>query len=111
MDLYEHYRLVSIEKRLDKLRQATSQPNPFAPKQADIETLQQEIGELRLLVAVLYRVILDKGLAAEPEIHHLLSTLDSVDGRRDGAFQGDAVAGVPRVEPPEPENPFPKIRT
>ena len=111
MDLFEHFRLTNIEKSLDHLRQAVSRPNPFAARQADIETLQREVGELRLLVAVLYRAVLDKGLATEPEIHHLLSSLDSADGRRDGSFQGDPVTGVPRVEPPEPENPFPKIRT
>lgn len=110
MDLFEHFRLSSIEKSLDHLRQTASRPNPFAAKQTDIETLQQEVGELRLLVATLYRLILDKGLATEGEVHTLLSSLDSADGRRDGAFQGDAVSGTPRVDPPEAEGQFPKIR-
>lgn len=109
---FGHYRLRSIEKSLDHLRKAASTPNPFAPKQADIETLQAEVGELRLLVAVLYRVVLDKGLCNEAEIHTLLSTLDIADGKRDGAFQGDAVSGAPLVQPEivEEENPMPKIR-
>jgi hypothetical protein len=109
-DIFDHYRLREIQKDLEHLRKASYKPNPFTAKQADIETLQQEVGELRLLVAVLYRLILDKGLAAETDIHALLSALDSSDGNRDGAFHGDAVTGSPRVEPPEPENPFPKIR-
>src|SRR5688500_10191795 len=98
MDFFDHYRLRAIQEDVEHLRKASYKPNPFAPKQADVEALQQEVGELRLLVAVLYRLILDKGLATEAEVHTLISSLDAADGKRDGAFQGDAVSGAPRVE-------------
>jgi len=109
-DIFDHFRLREIQRDVEHLRKAAYRPNPYGPKQADVEALQQEVGELRLLVAVLFRIMLDKGVAANTDIHALLAALDMSDGNRDGAFQGDAVTGAPRVEPPEPENPFPKIR-
>ncbi len=109
---FNDYRLHNIERSLEHLRKASSIPNPFAAKQADIKTLQKEVGELRLLVAVLYRLLLDKGTCTEAEIHTLLSTLDIADGKRDGAFHGDAVSGQPVVKPEvvEEDNGLPKIR-
>lgn len=109
---FKDYRLHNIERSLEHLRKSASTPNPFAPKQADIETLQAEVGELRLLVAVLYRLLLDKGQCTETEIQALLSTLDIADGKRDGAFHGDAVSGEQLVKPElvEEENALPKIR-
>lgn len=113
-DYFTYYRLRSIEKSLDRLRSSTSIPNPFAPKQSDVETLQAEVGELRLLVAVLYRLVLDKGIGNEAEINTLLSQLDLADGKRDGAFRGDAVSGTqlvqPELPPEEDDNAMPKIR-
>lgn len=109
-NIYDHYRLQRIEKSLDHLRKSQATPNPFAPKQADIESLQAEVGELRLLVAVLYRLLLTKGGIDENEVHALVSSLDAADGRRDGQFQGDAISGAPQVAPPTDDNPFPKIR-
>jgi hypothetical protein len=111
-DYFDHYRLRSIEQSLQHLRKAAATPNPFVPKQADVETLQREVGELRLLVAVLYRLLIDKGQCSETEVNALLSTLDLADGRRDGAFHGDAVSGQPLVKPEvvEEENLLPKIR-
>jgi len=109
-DMLDHFRLREIQRTVEHLRKGSATPNPFAPKQADVETLQQEVGELRLLVAVLYRLLLDKGQFSDTEVHALLSTLDAADGQRDGRFSGDAVSGVPKSEPPPDDNPFPKIR-
>lgn len=111
-DFFERLRLGRIEKSIEYIRKAAATPNPFAPKQADVEDLQSEVAQLRLLVAVLYRLVLDKQVASETEIHALLSELDSADGKRDGGFQGDPVTGVPIVasEPPEEDNPLPRIR-
>lgn len=109
-DIFDHYRLREIQRDVERLRKNAATPNPFAPKQADIEALQQEVGELRLLVAVLYRLVLDKGQASEAEIHALLGSLDAADGQRDGQFNGDPVTGIAKPEPPPDENPFPKIR-
>lgn len=111
-DYFERYRLRSIEQSLQHLRKTVATPNPFAPKQGDVETLQREVGELRLLVAVLYRLLLDKGHCNETEVNALLSSLDIADGKRDGAFHGDAVSGQPLVKPElvEEENSLPKIR-
>jgi hypothetical protein len=111
-DFFDHYRLRSIEQSLQHLRKTVATPNPFAPKQADIEVMQREVGELRLLVAVLYRLLLDKGHCNETEVNALLSSLAIADGKRDGAFQGDAVSGAPLVEPElvEDDHAMPKIR-
>jgi hypothetical protein len=111
-DFFTHWRLRDIQRSVDHLRAAAQRPSPFAPQQADIKALQQEVGELRLLTAVLYRLLLDKGHLLEPDVHALIASLDAADGRRDGAFQGDPVSGEARSssEPPEDDNPFPKIR-
>jgi hypothetical protein len=110
LDFFDHYRLREIQRSVDHLRKAATTPNPFAPKQADIETLQQEVGELRLLVAVLYRLLLTKGEISDTEVHAMISSLDASDGNRDGRFAGDAVSGNPQVAPPADDNPMPKIR-
>ena len=109
LDLFDHFRLRDIQRSVEQLRKAATTPNPFTAKQADIVTLQQEVGELRLLVAVLYRLLLTKGQFTEGEINSLIASLDASDGSRDGQFQGDAVTGTPEVEPVE-ENGMPKIR-
>lgn len=110
-DLFDHFRLREIQRNVEHLRKAATIPNPFAAKHADIETLQQEVGELRLLVAVLYRLLLTKGQVTETEVHALISSLDAADGKRDGRFTGDAVSGNPQVAtPPAEDNGMPKIR-
>jgi hypothetical protein len=109
LDFFDHFRLRDIQRNVEQLRKASLTPNPFAAKQADVLTLQQEVGELRLLVAVLYRLLLTKGQFTEGEINKLIASLDASDGNRDGQFQGDPVAGTPKVEPVE-ENGMPKIR-
>lgn len=102
-----------LAKSIEHIRKAASTPNPFAPKQADIEALQVEVAELRLLVAVLYRALLNKGVTSEADLQQLIAELDAVDGKRDGGFKGDPVSGkvIVKAEPPEDDNPFPKIRT
>lgn len=111
-DFFQDQRLRRIEKSVEHIRKASSTPNPFAPKQADIEDLQAEVAQLRLLVAVLYRALLNKGVASEAEIHQLLAELDAADGKRDGGFDGDPVSGaaIVQAESPDDDNPFPKIR-
>ena len=114
LDMFNRFHLREIQRSVEQLRKAATvpaAPNPFAAKQADVETLQQEVGELRLLVAVLYRLLLTNGQFTETEVHALISSLDASDGKRDGQFAGEAVSGTPIVAPPEDENPFPKIRT
>ncbi len=112
LNFSEWLRLGRVEQSVEHLRKAASTPNPFAPKQADIEDLQAEVGQLRLLVAVLYRLVLSKGVASEAEIHQLLAEFDAADGKRDGGFDGDPVSGaaIVKAESPEDDNPFPKIR-
>ena len=110
MDFFTYYKLQSIEQGLKRLRHTPT--NPFAAQKSDVDALQREVGELRLLVAVLYRVLLDQGQCNEAEIHALISRLDLADGKRDGTFQGDAVSGQPVVNPEmvAEDNGLPKIR-
>lgn len=110
-DFFTDRRLRDIQKSVEHLRRAASTPNPFAAKQADIETLQQEVGELRLLVAVLYRLLLDQRQFELNDVLAQLSALDASDGKRDGQFCGDAVTGSPQVaSEPADDHPFPNIR-
>jgi len=104
-------RLAEAVKTVEQMKKAAGIPNPFAPKQADVEALQQKVGELRLQVAVLYRLLLTKGLITDAEIHELLESLDQADGKADGQFDGDPISGISVATHPTEEITYPEIRT
>jgi hypothetical protein len=104
-------RLYQTVEWVEQMKRAAATPNPFAVKQADIGALQQEIGELRLHIAVLYRLLLTKDLITEAEIHDLISSLDLADGKPDGQFDGDPVSGISVAMHPAEEPTYPEIRT
>lgn len=108
---FDYFKLAQTIRTVENLQKAALIPNPFAPKQADIEALQQEVGELRLHVAVLYRLLLTKGLLTKDEIHDLMNSLDQADGKDDGQFAGDPVSGVSVATHPAEEPEYPDIRT
>ncbi|WP_425617945.1 hypothetical protein NA78x_001635 [Anatilimnocola sp. NA78] len=104
----DHQRIRNLQSQVERLRTSLSRPNPFAPKQGDIEQLQVEVAELRLQVAVLIQVLIQSGIATQPDLERCLADLDAADGKIDGQFDGNPVTGEPA--PPPPPEQLPKIR-
>src|SRR5688500_18807861 len=60
---------------------------------AERARLRAENGELKLYLAVLFRLLVAKGAATADEVRSLVRVVDESDGRADGTFQGDVVSG------------------
>lgn len=107
--LTDRQRIRSLQTQVERLRSNLSKPNPFAPKQGDIEQLQVDVAEVRLHVAVLFRLLKEAGIASQAAIERCLVDLDAADGMIDGQFDGNPLTGEPA--PPPPVEPLPHIRT
>jgi hypothetical protein len=105
-----NFRLADAVETVEHWKKASRIPNPFTAQKSDIEALQQQVGELRLQVAVLYRLLLSKGLLTETEIQDLLKELDLADGKADGQFDGDPISGISVADHPAEEPVYPEIR-
>jgi hypothetical protein len=69
--------------------------NPFDASPSDVNSLRTENAELRLYVAVLFRLLISKGIASEDEVRTLINRIDAADGAVDAGFKGDVVTGRP----------------
>lgn len=101
---------IQLYRTVEHLKKTAGIPNPFVANKTDIAGLQQEVGELRLHIAVLYRLLLTKGFFTEAEVQSLIDSIDLADGNADGQFDGDPVTGVPIAEDPA-DITYPEIRT
>jgi len=58
---------------------------------AVIRKLVSEIGELKLCLAAVVRLLVRKGSISDDELHAMVAAIDAEDGRADGRFQGKVV--------------------
>jgi len=104
MDLQEQ------RDEIDQLKRSLRTRSAFDNTGAEIARLSAENDELKLYVAALYRLLIQKRVATPEEIRTLVEKVDRADGQTDGAFRGDVVPGRPNAVPQEPRpgdrNPF-----
>jgi hypothetical protein len=111
MDYFRRLALDDLRKQINQLRRNLNSPNPSDAALSEVERLQAEIGELRLYVAVLFRLLFNRELTNLGEVTELLKLLDAADGQEDQAFEGDVITGEPAPRPdPGPEEPQPNLR-
>lgn len=58
------------------------------PAEAD---LRKQNGKLKLYIAVLFRLMISKGLASRDEIWALIEQIDAEDGQADDSFSGKVI--------------------
>jgi multidrug resistance efflux pump len=56
-----------------------------------IQTLSRENAELKLYLAALTRLLLQKGAIERQELETLVDAIDAEDGQRDGGYQGEVL--------------------
>jgi hypothetical protein len=93
-DFFHSLQLAETIQNVKHLKKAAGIPNSFAAQKSNIEALQLELGVLRLQVAVLYQLLLTKGLFTQADIQEMLESLDLADGKADGQFDGDPISGI-----------------
>jgi hypothetical protein len=78
-DFYQQY-------RIDELRKETAQAAAVrgATGSLDAERLEHAIGELALAVRTVQRMLIEKGVCTQQELHDKLRAIDLEDGRADG---------------------------
>ncbi|MBL8799871.1 MAG: hypothetical protein JNM56_38675 [Planctomycetia bacterium] len=95
---------------IDQLKRSLRHRHAVPNNDSEIERLSAENDELKLYVAALYRLLIQKRIATPDEIRTLVEKVDAADGQADGAFRGDVVPGRPTAVPPESRtggrNPF-----
>jgi hypothetical protein len=92
-DLGQQLDIQDQAAEIDRLKRQMR--NPFDSGSSDVETLRAENAELRLYVAVLFRLLISKGIASDDEVRKLINRIDAADGAMDAGFNGDVVTGRP----------------
>jgi cell division septum initiation protein DivIVA len=93
MDLSDHEdKIADQEERIRDLR------NKLAEKARKVETteesviqLQVECDQLKLYLAAVVRILIDKGLTSQAAIKRLVELIDVEDGKADGRMEGEIV--------------------
>lgn len=94
---------------IDQLKRSLRTRHAFGNTDSEIARLSSENDELKLYVAALYRLLIQKRVATPDEIRTLVEKVDAADGQADGAFRGDVVPGRPTAarQEPRPGDPSP----
>ena len=79
----------ALNQEVARLKQAARASSASDAIQAQLDELRATNGELRLYVAVLFRVLKLKGIIEREELAKLIEQIDDEDGRRDKAYAGD----------------------
>jgi hypothetical protein len=84
-------RIAELNKEVDQLKQSARAAAATDPLQAQLDELRAANGELRLYIAVLFRVLKLKGVIGRDDLVKLVEEVDAEDGRRDKAHAGDVL--------------------
>jgi hypothetical protein len=84
-------KIATLNQEVDRLKQSARSSSETDPIRAQLDELRAANGELRLYVAVLFRVLKLKGIVARDDLVKLVEQIDGEDGRRDKAYQGDVL--------------------
>lgn len=81
-----------LQAEIEGLRQACVRPSAGVKGlESRLAQVEDELGELRLYVAVLLRLATSRGLVTGDELKQIVETLDVSDGTADGRFKGKAI--------------------
>jgi hypothetical protein len=82
-------KISELNQEVDRLKQSARTSTLADPIQAQLNELRATNSELRLYVAVLFRVLKLKGIIEHDELAKLVEQIDDEDGKRDKAYVGD----------------------
>jgi hypothetical protein len=57
-------------------------------RSTDVKDLQEENGKLKLYIAVIFRLLVTKGIVDRDELYDLVEKIDEEDGRSDDSHSG-----------------------
>ena len=84
-------KIAALNAEVNRLQQSARSTSNLAPENAQLNELRAATSELRLYIAVLFRVLKAKGIIDRDELVRLLEQTDQEDGSRDQAFGGDVL--------------------
>ena len=85
-------KISELNQEVDRLKQSARSSTLADPIQVQLDELRATNGELRLYVAVLFRVLKLKGIIERDELAKLVEQIDDEDGKRDKAYVRDILA-------------------
>jgi len=92
-DLGQQVDLRKQREDIAQLKQHLQTRPVGATTESEVERLRAEIGELRLYVATLFRLLITKGVASQEDVRSIIRLIDGEDGKTDKAFKGDVLTG------------------
>ncbi|MDB5345669.1 MAG: hypothetical protein JWP89_4046 [Schlesneria sp.] len=77
-----------IESQREELDELKKQLRGRSRSASDTKDLQEEIGKLKLYIAVIFRLLVSKGIVDRDELYELVEQIDEEDGRSDDSHSG-----------------------
>lgn len=84
-------RLDDLKAEVGRLREHRRRIHDAEPIVAELAEVQTALGEMRLCLATIFRILQEKNLVTHEELSKLLREVDESDGRRDNSFDGESV--------------------
>jgi hypothetical protein len=82
-DFYQHYRIDQIQKETSQVRVETAALRGTGGN-IDASKLEEALGEIALALKTVQRMLVDKGVCSQEELHGMLKRIDLEDGKADG---------------------------
>lgn len=82
-DFCQHYRIDQIQKETSQVRVETAALRG-AGGNIDAAKLEEALGEIALALKTVQRMLVDKGVCSQEELHGMLKRVDLEDGKADG---------------------------
>lgn len=80
-----------IEAQREEIELLKKQLRGKARSPSDTKDLQDENGKLKLYIAVIFRLLVSKGIVDRDELFELIAEIDEEDGRADDSHSGDVL--------------------
>jgi hypothetical protein len=84
-------KLRELHQEVDRLKQSARTSATSNPHRAQLDELRAANGELRLYIATLFRVLVQKGVISRDDLSALVDQIDEEDGLRDRSFDGNVL--------------------
>jgi hypothetical protein len=84
-------KIKELHQEVDRLKQSARTSATSNPHRAQLDELRAANGELRLYIATLFRVLVQKGVISRDDLSALVDQIDEEDGLRDRSFDGNVL--------------------